>query len=253
MTTASTTIPARAIRRGAITAALGLLALAPLVHPAHAGVAYDASLAAPGVYFGTGNANVGFTVSTANSVELGLSAITRYTGPITPVGDVYHAALGNAVPPTTGTAWGVDFSINLRAGGGSLTLGNVDAVLTVTDEGTGFNTTITDFLGFLPDNTCYNGSVTSCSNSSDYGVQNSEPASLFAAIGDTNFNNFVADTYIVTLSVYGCATGGCETNLLATDTIEVQTPEPNTIAIFGMALAGLGLLHQYRRGSRNLS
>jgi hypothetical protein len=53
--------------------------------------------------------------------------------------------------------------------------------------------------------------------------------------------------------VYGCATGGCETNLLATDTIEVQTPEPNTIAIFGMALAGLGLLHQYRRGSRNLS
>jgi hypothetical protein len=253
LTTASTTIPARAIRRGAITAALGLLALAPLVHPAHAGVAYDASLAAPGVYFGTGNANVGFTVSTANSVELGLSAITRYTGPITPVGDVYHAALGNAVPPTTGTAWGVDFSINLRAGGGSLTLGNVDAVLTVTDEGTGFNTTITDFLGFLPDNTCYNGSVTSCSNSSDYGVQNSEPASLFAAIGDTNFNNFVADTYIVTLSVYGCATGGCETNLLATDTIEVQTPEPNTIAIFGMALAGLGLLHQYRRGSRNLS
>ncbi len=77
---------------------------------------------------------------TANSVELGLSAITRYTGPITPVGDVYHAALGNAVPPTTGSAWGVDFSINLRAGGGSLTLSNVDAVLTVTDEGTGFNT-----------------------------------------------------------------------------------------------------------------
>ena len=195
MTTTSTTTSARGTHRGAIAGALGLLALAPLVHPAHAGVTYDASLAAPGVYFGTGNANAGFTVSTANSVELGLSAITRYTGPITPVGDVYHAALGNAVPPTTGTAWGVDFSINLRAGGGSLTLGNVDAVLTVTDEGTGFNTTITDFLGFLPDNTCYNGSVTSCSNSSDYGVQNSEPASLFAAIGDTNFNNFVPDTY----------------------------------------------------------
>ncbi len=253
MTTTSTTTSARRTHRGAIAGALGLLALAPFSHAAHATVTYDASLAAPGVYFGTGNANAGFTVSTANSVELGLSAITRYTGPITPVGDVYHAALGNAVPPTTGTAWGVDFSINLRAGGGSLTLGNVDAVLTVTDEGTGFNTTITDFLGFLPDNTCYNGSVTSCSNSSDYGVQNSEPASLFAAIGDTNFNNFVPDTYDITLSVYGCATAGCETNLLATDTIDVQTPEPNTIAIFGTALAGLGLLSWRRRGSRDLT
>ena len=254
MTTTSTTTSARRTHRGAIAGALGLLALAPLVHPAHAGVAYDASLAAPGVYFGTGNANVGFTVSTANSVELGLSAIERYTGPITPVGDVYHAALGNAAPPIPGSAWGVDISINLQAGGGSLTLSNVDAVLTVTDVGTGFiNQSFPEFLGFLTGNTCYNGSVTSCSNSSDYGVQNSEPASLFAAIGDTNFNNFVPDTYDITLSVYGCATSGCESNLLATDTIQVQTPEPNTIAIFGMALAGLGLLHQYRRGSRNLS
>ncbi len=95
--------------------------------------------------------------------------------------------------------------------------------------------------------------MTSCSNSSDYGVQNSEPASLFAAIGDTNFNNFVPDTYDITLSVYGCATAGCETNLLATDTIDVQTPEPNTIAIFGTALAGLGLLSWRRRGSRDLT
>jgi len=239
----------------ALTCMLGLLALASLPGRADANVAYNTNLASPGVYFGIGNANSGFTVATANNVEIGLSAIKRYLGPITPSGDVYTAPLGNTALPNTGSAWGVTFSLNLQAGGGALTLSGIDAVLTVQDVGTGFTPApFKDFLGLLVGNTCYDGSVVACNNpSADYGVQNSEPGSLFASIGDTNFNDLIPDTYDITLSVYGCNTNGCTSNLLATDTIQVDTPEPNAGIIFATALVGLGLLCHRRRGSRKVA
>ena len=243
-------------KNGKIRAAtlIGGLTLALLPGAAFADVVtYNASLASPpGVYFGTGNSNSGFTVDTANDVEIGLSAIERFIAPITPSGNVYNVTLGDVASPHTGSAWGVTFSINLQQGGGSLTLSGIDAVLTVTDVGTGFSHAFPGFLAALTGNTCYNGAVAACTNAADYGVQNSEPGSLFASIGDTNFNDHIGDTYDITLAVYGCSTPGCVSNLLASDTIQVDAvPEPNVLATFGVALAGLGLLYHRRREGRN--
>jgi hypothetical protein len=233
-----------------LLAPLAIFALATLSPAAQADVVtYDAALASPGVYFGTGNSNSGFTVDTANNVEIGLSAIIRHQTAINSPGNLYEVPLGNY--SGGGSAWGVDFSIDLQVPGGSttLTLGQIDAVITVTDEGTGFSQTVTNFLGGLPDNTCYNGSVdATCTSPTDYAVQNSEPGSLFQALGDTNFNDQISDTYDISIAVYGCAAAGCTTDLLASDSIQVQAPEPNSLAIFGAGLLGLGYLWR-RRGT----
>jgi hypothetical protein len=237
------------------SAVLGIFALAALSPAAQAGTTYNTSLASPpGVYFGTGNANSNFTVDTGSNVEIGLSAITRFIAPITPTTDVYTVPLGNTALPNTGSAWGVDFSINLRAGGGSLTLSQIDPVLVVTDTGTGFNEAIPDFTAGLGGNTCYDGSVdAACSSPSDYGIQNSEPGSLLSALGDA-FNDAVADTYDFTLYVYGCSGADCTTNLLASDTIVVNAvPEPASIYLLGAALLGFGGLRQLRKNRSDRS
>jgi hypothetical protein len=247
-------IGAATVARGLVlTCMMGPLALGLLPGSASADVVtYNTGLVPPGVYFGTGNANSGFTVDTAGNVEVGLSAIDRFVAPITPTGNVYDVPLGNTALPNTGSAWGVTFSINLQAGGGGLTLSGIDAVLTVTDVGTGFSQSIPEFLTLLSGNTCYDGGVASCANASDYGVQNSEPGSLFASIGDTNFNDQIGDTYDITLSVYGCSSANCTTNLLASDSIQVDSiPEPNTVAILATAIAGLGFFWLRRRGSEH--
>jgi hypothetical protein len=64
----------------------------------------------------------------------------------------------------------------------------------------------------------------------DFGVQNAEPGSALVALGGTNFSDLAPDTYTVTVLVYGCDTTVSETNLLATDAIQLDAvPEPGTI------------------------
>jgi hypothetical protein len=221
---------------------MAVLALVPVAQADT--IIYNTSLAnPPGIYFGTGNANAGFTVDTNNNVEIGLSAVDRFAGPITPSGNVYNIPIGDS--SHGGSAWGVTFSINLQAGGDALTLGGVDAVLSLTDAATGFSETIPGFLALVADNTCYgaSGVDTACSNTTDFGAQNSDPGSVMMALGDTNFSDLAPDTYTVTVSVYGCNTNACETNLLATDSIQMDVvPEPGTMLLLGSALVALGSL-----------
>jgi hypothetical protein len=227
------------------TAICGLLVLQP---SAHATLAYDASLVAPpGLYFGSGNENVGFTVDTENGVEIGLSAINRYIGPITPTGNEYDVATGDtSVAGKSGSIWGVDFSIYALAGSG-LDLGDLTATLTVTDLNTGVSdAALTPNPLAIPDNTCTDGANKVTCGPSAAGAQNSEAGSFLPAFGvDPGFQDWLPDTYTYTLTV-SSATG----TVLATDTIILNAvPEPGSIAIFATGLAGLGLAWRRRRSA----
>jgi hypothetical protein len=236
------------------------LACVGLVRPVHADtITDDTSLAAPGVYFGTGNANSGFTVDSNGSVEIGLSAIDRYVGPITPSGNVYDAPLGSPPPPNnTGSAWGVDFSVNLQPGNtsGSSTgsvLSSISVTLSYLDTGTGANASGLNLLA-IADNTCYGpGGATiagGCNSSVDWAVQNSEPGDILAALGDPGFSDTTPDIYDFTVSVFG-ATGA----LIGSDMIVVNTgvPEPTTLASFGIGLIAIGFFGYRRRKTGSLA
>ena len=119
---------------------------------ARAGLAYDTSLASPGVYFGSGNSNTHWTVNTQAGVELGVQALLRYVGPVTPqVGSgTYDVPLGTFGSPSshTGALWDFAFSANVHGAG--LTLSGITTQLSLVDvvNGTsgGFNALL------IPDN-----------------------------------------------------------------------------------------------------
>src|SRR5262249_24210511 len=92
--------------------ALGLLGFVPA---SNAAVINDTSLAAPGVYYGTGNegTNAHWTVDSETNLELGVQALIRFTGPVTPTGNVYDVPLGNTTASGhQGSAWGFAFSVH---------------------------------------------------------------------------------------------------------------------------------------------
>src|SRR5579859_7144305 len=132
--------------------AAGIFAFA-VTNPALADtVAFNTSLADPGVYFGTGNANAGFTtLTTSNGIELGLGVEIRGPGggPVLPTPTSGSALY---VVPTggTGTAlWNYEFSVNL--GNSGLTLGNLQsATISINDISTGQTASYNALA--LPDN-----------------------------------------------------------------------------------------------------
>jgi hypothetical protein len=229
-----------------------------LIGAAQAAVVNNTALASPpGVYFGSGNSNSNFTVSTKGSVELGLSAITRYVGPVVPTGNEYDVATGaTSVPGKTGSAWGFVFSVNLNADGlGSLNLSDITTKLTLNDVGLG-TTGSFDVLG-IPDNSEYGaGGVCTpailCGAASGYyAFQNSEALSFAAvagALGDPGYDINANDTYIFTLEAFDKAGA-----LLGTNTINVVAgtgaviPEPITLSLFGAGFAGLAIVRRRRK------
>ena len=219
----------------------------------------NASLASPGVYFGTGNINSGFTVVQSGGVELGLEAIERYVGPVTPSGDTYDVATGNTtVAGETGAYWGVVFSVNTNyLGTSSTTLANITPSLTLTDVNNG--TTQGFNLLLIPDNSLYGSSgvcspQSACGSLSNYyAFQNSEALSfpaVAAALGDPGYDVNANDTYDFTLSLRE----GDRT--LASDSIVVQAgtgtpvPEPFTLSLFGAGLAGAAALRRRKRAQK---
>lgn len=224
---------------------------------AQAGIVDNTSLAnPPGVYFGSGNANSNFTVDQEGNIEIGLSAIKRFIGPVVPVGNVYNVPTGaTTVPTKTGVNWGFDFSVNLNAlGTGTLNLLNIVPTLTFTDVAKGTTGSFNP-LG-IPDNSEFGTSgkqvCPTCTPATNYAFQNSEAlsfASIAAAFNDPTFDMNLNDTYILTLGVSNVAGAplGSDTIVIKAGAGATAVPEPGTLPLLAAGLLAFAALSWRRR------
>jgi hypothetical protein len=202
-------------------------------------VAYNAALA-NGVYYGSGNQNTGFTVLTEGNLELGLGAVIRYKGPAAEVNDNYYVPVGQTTQPLmTGSTWGITFSVDTQAGGGSAVLSDYRYLISIADV---LKITSVSFdPSAIPDDT--HRDVTGV----PVGFQNSEAPSFAFISGALSFDMNAVDTYIVTLSATNKSTGDISSDGII---VNAQAPEPATSGLIGFALLSLGLTGS-RRFRRN--
>jgi hypothetical protein len=210
----------------AMSATATLLAIA--ISPAGAGVVDNASLAAPGVYYGSGNANGNFVVDTEGGVEIGLRAKLYQVGNITPSGNWYQVSTGLFSP--TRALWNFDFSVNP----GAQSLAGTTALITIKDIGNG---TTTSFDPSAIGDNAHSGN----------GYQNSENA-IFGFLGPL-YSPFANDLFQFDFTL----TGGNLTSPLAVEAfVQVGSgvPEPSTWAMMILGFAGVGFA-SYRRARRS--
>lgn len=235
------------MKRGLWALAVGT-AMAAFGSGAMAGVSYDASLASPGWYNGTGNPNGGFTVDTENGVEVGLRAKLRQSpSVIDSPSNVYLVPAGPQPSSPTHAAWNYEFSINLSGAG--LTLNDIAAktTLTITDLTTSATATVNP-LTYWGDNSGYGTSgKDQPAVGTDFGVQNSENAAFLDFPLAGSYNEFAPDTYQFTLNVVNNAGA-----TLASDTIDVSVaPLPSSLLAGLALLGGLGIVVTAKRLRRH--
>ena len=239
----------------------GFGAMTACIPVAHAAVIYDTSLAAPGVYFGTGNSgqNFGWTVNTFDSIELALTTVQRKVGGLTPTtSNIYNVQLGADPTQSTRAWWNFNFSINLQAAGDTgLHLSDVTGNVTVLNMLN--NQSISgDPLALFPDSDGYSSAGKDAGHASvnkgaDYAYQNSENLT-FGQFAPLAFDMNQNDTYMVTLSLLNLAgqtLGSVNEYIVAGTgggvTIPVAVPQPGTLPLFASGLVALGLLGWRRK------
>lgn len=184
----------------------------------------------PGVYFGAGNPNGNFNIDTENNLELALRAKNRTSvGPALIDGSsgVYSVSAGFCMvgcgsPKAT---WNYEFSIHTVDGS---SLSNYLFRLGVDhDASAGTSFTFEDPTVYWGDN----------SQDGTAGIQNSENISF----GDTPGGSISANaTGLYDFMLLAYSQDG--SRLLAQADMTVQVPEPGSLALFGLGLAGLTAL-----------
>jgi len=225
-----------------------------LAGSAHAAtILFDTPLVSPpGLYFGNGNSNSNFTISTDGVTELGLSVLLRYVGPIDPGAgsDVYRVPTGPPPSPRTGAAWGFVFSVNTRYQGGNALLGDFQYALTVVDLTTNTVGPTIDPVRGIVDNAGFGaaGKTAGVSLTTEWGAQNSEALSFPSFL--PGFSANAPDLYQVTLTQLSA--DGQTTLGSVTVFADATAPEPATWGLLIIGALMAGLLRNYRTATKGL-
>ena len=201
-------------------------------------VTFDTSLVSPpGFYNGTGNANSNFTVDTAAHLELGLSIIQRYVGPIDPgAGSNIYTVTPSA---TTLATWDFAFSVNTQAGGGSDVLTSDLYSLTVQDITASQTAPAFDPVRLIPDDSGYgsSGKTAGVTLATEWGAQNDENLGFTGFFTGFNANN--PDLYKITLSA---SQGNVQIGSVSVYANAQATPEPKYLSLMGLGMFALVLI-----------
>ena len=210
------------------------------VAPATASVVIYGGSLAEGVYFGTGNSNVGWSYLTAGSLELGLRPVNRYLGAASEVGQNYFVPTGaTAVPGKTGSEWGIDFSVDTDIDSLGTTLVGYNYNLTIFDTTNGHSVSFDP--SSIPDN-AHLGAV---------GFQNSEAMSFSFISVPLGYNMNASDIYRITLSATQVVGGDVQSLSVF---VNAQAPEPAGQALVGLfALCAIFAFKKMRRVNTSTS
>jgi len=211
-------------------AALSAVGVIGLASAAQAGTVLDTQLTnPPGVFFGFGNFNTHYAVTTDGGVEIGLKSKIRgdATDSIDPAGtDVYAIGLGNKV------------SFDYAVIPGAVDLSNATALLTILNVGTG------QHFSFDPAAVADNAT-------SGTAYENSEQLAFFP-VGFTTAQNFTYDVTL-TLSNVPNSTGPLSVENIIKVGSGAAVPEPSTWALMILGMGGVGATLRRTRKTAGLA